>query len=382
MVLTLLSTFICRAQAQVSPEICHIDREIKRSVKLDPTCHYAGPFVISASNVLLDCNNARIDAARARIGLTVKGKNIRNVTIKNCRISDALSVGIYVRDAMKVSDLAKLPLNERYKSAPNRVTIRNTSVINSGTVGIYVGNYSSSTRIENSIISHSGGAGIYLDASSILSVVRNNIISQNGFGDERISNRRAKREGMAVDSSAYNKISDNSFYGNASGGVFLYKNCWEHHTDPDQVPRWQHSNFNTITRNRFSEKIGVWIASRQTKKMKSMICGDPEVAPSYYRDYAAFNIVSNNSFSNGDTGVIVEDDFNSIVNNNFDSLNKACVRLASPLTDKVFKRPVIATVLTNNNCVRSEGGFVSLGFSTFTWCVRNFWNRRYYSCGE
>jgi len=73
------------------------------------------------------------------------------------------------------------------------------------------------------------------------------------------------REGIAIDSSAYNIIDNNVFYKNKRGGVFLYKNAYE--KSWGTAPRVQHSDANTIVNNLFvDEPTGVFVASRASRE--------------------------------------------------------------------------------------------------------------------
>ncbi|TCU14715.1 NosD domain-containing protein [Rhizobium sullae] len=368
--------------AQTTPD-CIAPRNVSANLRLKAACRYTGPLLIDTSNVTLDCNGATIDATRSRNGITVEGRGIRNVTVKNCKVDSAKNEGIFIKPPLNAPDMAALPMAQRYDIAPQHVSILDSTVTNSGTAGIYVGNYAESTVIKNTFVANSGSVAVYLDASSVRATIENNTFNRNGFGDPLgRSNRRRNREAIAIDSSAYNTILNNTFSGNSAGGVFLYKNCWERHDSPKQVKRWQYSSFNTIRGNRFTEKVGVWVASRQAKNLTNMNCGDPPLAPGYFRDYADHNTVTSNVFIGGDIGVIIQDDFTTVKGNRFSKQEQSCVFLGSELRDSLLGAPIEGTILVGNACtgVRGDNGFHSEGESKFAACSQNTLDDQPFDC--
>jgi len=85
------------------------------------------------------------------------------------------------------------------------------------------------------------------------------------------------REGIAVDGSRDNRISNNWIAENSAGGVFLYTNCGEYvHSDPTN---WVEHRFgaddNTITGNLIAGgRAGVWVGSRMAENVYPMDCSD------------------------------------------------------------------------------------------------------------
>ncbi len=168
----------------------------------------------------------------------------------------------------------------------------------SGRVGIYFDDYVTHSTLSHSIVRDSYMSGIYLEHSSRNNKVVDNQIIDNGH--ERFG--KGKREGLAVDSSAYNLIEGNRFESNGAGGVFLYKNCGEHFSTGKSVIRWQHSDYNVIRNNTFvNEPVGIWLASRQNRDLSGFDCGDKprEGSLKFYPDYADNNVVEGNHFFGG-----------------------------------------------------------------------------------
>jgi parallel beta-helix repeat protein len=209
----------------------------------------------------------------------------------------------FTRSGIRItSDIAanKLSPNheENYRRTPTRITLENVEVTGSGRVGIYFDDYVTHSTLSHSIVRDSYMSGIYLEHSSRNNKIVGNQIINNGH--ERFG--KGKREGLAVDSSAYNLIEANRFESNGAGGVFLYKNCGEHFSTGKSVIRWQHSDYNIIRNNTFvNEPVGIWLASRQSRDLSGFDCGDKprEGSLKFYPDYADNNVVVGNHFFGG-----------------------------------------------------------------------------------
>lgn len=308
-----------------TPSDCPTGKEwvIRESVQLNPACVYRTTLHIATSNVQVDCQGARIEPAKRQYGLLIGGrtKGINMVTVRNCRITGGGN-GVFI--GLTEPDMDKTRRHDRtalYRLTPHDITLEKLSVEDSRGVGIYVDDYVSKLRILGSRVSGAGSSGIYLEHSTREIEISDSVISGNGFGSFPLPRfGEARREGLSIDSSAHNRVVGNRFEANAAGGVFLYKNCQEHiHTKSFSVPRWQWSEHNLIQGNTFrEEKVGVWLASRQSRDLSSWDCGDPPYyKDSHYPDYARNNLVSGNRFEKVGTGVRVEDDDNRIIGNTF-----------------------------------------------------------------
>lgn len=371
-------------QVEEAAPACILPTSIQGSVVLDPDCTYSGTIEISVSDVTLDCRGSVINAKGHKSGVVVQGKFLRNIVIKNCRIEGADSEGLLIRSPMSARELEAFPVPERYAMASQQVSILSSTIANSGSAGIYVGHYTQDTAINDVTVEQSGSIGVYLDASSIRTSIESSQFLSNGYGDP-LKRREAKRnrEAIAIDSSAFNRIRGNKFKGNSAGGIFLYKNCWESHTDPKQARRWQHSSYNVIESNTFEEKVGVWVASRQARNLKNMDCGDPALAPGYYRDYADNNTISKNRFTGGEVGVNAQDDFTTLTENNFTGQQKACILVGSRKRDELIGAPIEGTTLKSNFCDAEKGpGFSIEGSTSFQQCSGNVLFGRTYDCSQ
>lgn len=355
MLLTLTSAFAVPAAfaAGSTPASCLTgDVSITRDTVLEPSCTHRASLRISVSDITLDCRGSRIDAGGRRVGIEIGGKtSVSNVVIRNCHVLDA-KTGIYVgltgSDAKKAQQYSR---EELYARTPHRIRIENSSVQNSDDVGIYIDDYASEVTVESTRITDSGSTGIYLNHSSRRNNILNSSLSGNGYGKfPELRLGVARREAIAVDSSAYNRIEGNHIHDNAAGGIFLYKNCHEQaRSKPASVPRWQAAEHNLIRRNTIeNENVGVWLASRQSRDLSAWDCGDrPYLENRYFPDYAPHNRVEANVFRRVRTGIIVEDDDNALIGNRFIESEKP-IEIGAKLRERALGKKVERTQIQDN----------------------------------
>lgn len=304
-------------------------------------------LLINRSNVTVDCNGATIDGGnKLPYGVVIdsNGKNIDNIVVKNCNIKNFTKNGIYV--GWLIGDNLKSNISKDliYKLHPTNVLLTNNNVFNNPANGIYIDDHVSFSKIQNSKIFNNGGVGIYLEFSSKSNEVVNNKIYNNGYGNY------GKREGVAIDGSYLNKVHNNTIFGNAAGGIFLYKNCQEHSTYKYSAVRKDGASFNSIENNIINnENVGIWIASRQSKNLQAQKCGDkPMYKNIYYEDFANDNQVSGNTFCKVSRGIVVEGDDNKVINNKFSGDVKKDIDLPVTARQKYLNRPQIGNVIKNS----------------------------------
>lgn len=301
--------------------------DMKGKVTLSPQCVYQGGVVISSSNVTLDCQGATFDGGgKVKYGVLIDGRGmpISNITVENCNILNYADTAVVVRGLKKSQVSADQ--QENYTRSPSNVVIRNVVTDRNRRSGVYFDDYVFNSSLQNSTVKGSGGVGVYLDQGTKGITLQNNVIESNG----RAEGRKSTREGVAIDSSAKNIIKDNTFRDNGAGGIFLYKNCGERYNSKNGILRWQSSNDNLIENNTFvDEKVGVWLASRQSKDLSKWGCGDQsvDVQKKYYRDYANYNTVRGNKFCRVNVAVRNEGDNNRVESNAFDAEPKKMIVL-------------------------------------------------------
>ncbi|CAI8735370.1 right-handed parallel beta-helix repeat-containing protein [Pseudomonas sp. IT-P218] len=329
-----------------------LEGEVSGNVKLNAACTYFQTVRIVESNTHLDCNGATLEGEGKRaVGIQIDGKKklIENVTVENCRIQNFKNRGVNITSGLRIKDFSA-DTDANYKLAPKKILIDHVAVLGSGRGGVYFDSYVTDSVLRNSTVEGSGKVGVYLEQGTQRIQILNNTIRNNGVDGHR--------EGLAIDSSAHNTVKGNHFISNAGGGVFIYKNCGENFSSGKSALRWQSSDFNIVQDNTFrDERVGVWIASRQSKDLSKWGCGDPSVDESgrFFADHANNNVVERNEFCNTVTAVRVEGDNNIIVQNRIDSASRRQVFEPYQNVNKPDGRKTQGNTVKDNtlsNCVR------------------------------
>lgn len=325
-------------------------------------------FVIQQSDVSLDCQGVLMSSQNNNLtAFTIqtpknfaKNQGIRNISLKNCAVF-GYRHGLLIQQ--------QLPANQRYQQllkketsldaqkqqSPQMIDINRLLVANSKHSGIFIGDHVQNVNIINSMVVNSGTVGIYFEFGSGQSSVKYSQFFGNGFR-QILGMGKPNREAIAIDSSNHNEISHNQFQGNGAGGVFLYRNCFEHAHDPtknNHFLRIQGSDNNQIFANHFiNEPVGVWVASRQSRNLKGFSCGayliEKTTVASYHLDEAEHNLVQQNHFTNTEKAIIVEDDNNIIRQNKFDNQVKNPIIVGSLIREKSGEGVVKNNQILNN----------------------------------
>ena len=360
---------------------------ITEDTTLPSGCQYDRvSFEITRSDIVFDCNSAILNGlgktkrntfflaykkeeAPLLAAFYIRGSEdnfIENVTIKNCNISYYIN-GINVNFGLSESTHSNLKNNINVVAlenhlrtiSPRHIEINNVNITANHKTGIYLQRYITNFKLKNSTLK-ANDIGIYLESGTKDNLISGSTFSKNGETTYNLATRKRtlrikKREAIAIDSSAHNTITDNTFINNAGGAIFIYKNCYENFEDEKSLPRVQHSSFNIIEGNTFSdERKGVWIASRQSRELENFNCGDPLITlgedddDKYYQDYARSNEVINNVFEGVEKGVIVEDDNNIISNNTFRGESRSDITIGTEIRSKYLHHPVQNTLVENN----------------------------------
>lgn len=296
-------------------------------------------FVITQSHTMLDCQGALMgstdDKKTAIIIRTPAGstEGIHDITIKNC-FTSGYNHGLLIEQQTppnqryELLEQGKTTLDEQRSLSPHDIHIEHLGVAHSRNSGIFVGDHVQNVKFYGVGVVASGTVGLYFEFGSGHNTVSHSYFSQNGFRQLTLAGvgiGKPNREAIAIDSSAYNVISHNQFDHNGAGGVFLYRNCFEHADDPSQANhflRTQGSDGNVIQNNVFMrEPVGVWIAARQSRNLKGFACGAYTISEtpfsSYHLDEAEKNQILDNDFDAGKNAIIIEDDNNVVQDNRF-----------------------------------------------------------------
>lgn len=349
-----LSLFLPASNFSLATEdrkVCEMPKpnELKGQVKLDPSCTYTKTMNINNSNTEVDCGGAILDGGGTeKIGVYInsKGRPLSNVTVKNCVVKNYTKSGVLITSG--------IPNHKRsndheinYRASPTKVTLDHMNIEGSGSVGVFFHSYVTNSTLSNSTVSLSKGAGIYLEQSSKRNTISNNLIEKNG----QWHGQTGQREGLAIDSSAENVIRGNRFIDNWAGGVYLYKNCGENFNSEKSVIRWQPSDYNVIENNLFyGEKVGIWVASRQSVNLLKSDCGDKpmDTEGKYYQDYANNNSILNNKFCKNKTYIRVEGDYNKIKGNVSDKASGQWITEPKTMKEKLTGKPTLGNEIANN----------------------------------
>ena len=164
-----------------------------------------------------------------------------DIRIENCTIHGAVRVwgmgadGSY--DDLRASSRTADHVAKAQGSAPSHIELERVTILGTGSIPLYVGPGVTRLSLTNSMLTgRSDATAVYLDAESTDNRIEDNAIAVV-----------TKREAIAVDGSARNRITGNRFTLGGRGGVFLYRNCGER-----SVIRHQTPSDNQITDNVFS----------------------------------------------------------------------------------------------------------------------------------
>jgi parallel beta-helix repeat protein len=352
----------------------HPTTQLSGQVTLDPTCIYEQNFKIKISNTTLDCNGAQIKGTDTT-QVVVKGE-IDNVTVKNCYINSGKGIGVFPPARLDGETDDELRLR-----SPKNVVLSNLHVTKSTSKGVAIFLHVVGATLKDSIIINNHGPGVYISPYAKKNLVQNNLIKDNGHIEENGLPRIGwyRREGVAIDGASENIIEGNHFDNNAFGGVLLYKNCQEHiSTNPDSIPRTEHAHSNVIRGNTFTKQpFGVWVASRQSRDLQQMDCGDPTPYPnpimifgffhptyssykssysamylpfvSIWPDFAENTTIEDNTFIDIKLGgARIEDDDATVTGNLFIG-DFDYIFLGAPFRAKLDNHPVMNAVIKDNS---------------------------------
>jgi hypothetical protein len=337
------------------------------SAHLDPGCEYHAGFDITASNVVLDCQGARIKGSGGGRGIEIEtpaSVTMGGVTVRNCRTEGFLNGLRATRTGFR-----SLPEGHEFDNNLSGIVIEDSSFTDSIGVGVFVDGYVSDVTIARSVITGAGSTGIYLEAGSKDNTVVDNQLIDNGYRENGQGGSTQTfagilfrywgtgREGLAIDGSFNNYVARNYFTGNSNGGIFVYTNCGEYW---QSVPaRWYERRFgaddNLIESNRFEGgRHGVWVGARMGENTLPMECSDSPYIDAgglwVTLDEAADNTVRGNEFDGVHYGVRVEDDGTAVEANTFtapDASHHAVV-VGTRYRTTTLDHPVTDTTLVGN----------------------------------
>jgi hypothetical protein len=361
---------------------------------------YSGQVIIDHSNVVFDCNHALIKgdsnaASPLGTGISIQAppnQKIKNITIKNCRVSGFKDYGATVYNSFNNGVGIKPWFTQTTIDQINQTTISNTGcAANASPSRQYVRDCVRAVSPENILIDNSyffgNGHGVNIKQYVSGVVVKNSTINNNLIG-MHISYSSAKtyvldsifqgngyrtdgtyREAIALDSTQENYIAGNSFGNNYGTGIRMYKNCGENQGNT----REDHTSYNTILNNDFyltnsftaNDTDTDWnqyfkaisVADRQSRAASQWDCSDGYYyvngAVQVARDYSQYNSIKTNTFRNFRMPIRIQDNANTVENNVFLNSNGISVTPKISIgsifrSDTSINDPVIGNVVTGN----------------------------------
>lgn len=226
----------------------------------------------------------------------------QNITIRNGKLRGSIRIMGLGRngeaEAVRASSIREGHTARAQAAAPTHITIENLSIEADYRIPIYLAPGATRITVRNcSFSGRSVSTVIYLCAESA-----GNTIEDNTF------DTKTGREVIAVDGSADNRISGNTFRNSPFGGVYLYRNCGEGGTVRHQTP---HNN--VIENNTFADcprwgSYAVWLGSRGGWSSYCWQDSGHSFGSSVdNRDFADANTVRGNVFSAGCTRTVRND---------------------------------------------------------------------------
>lgn len=368
-----------------SPRRCtHAETNLRGAVTLQRGCYYEQKFTIETPDTVLDCDGAELRTPED-YAVNIK-KEADRAVVKNCYVVGSRGIAVRTRNRTRNGETP----NDLRALAAADVVLENLHISNTVHVGVHLLPHTVGVTIRNSVLTGNSSSGIYMSPYGKRHRVLNNEISNNGHikpdGRRRIGWFR--REGIAIDASSEHVIENNDITRNALGGILLYKNCWEHAADePDSQPRTEHASSNIIRNNRFGDQpFGVWVASRQSRDLRSLECGDPtpysnpininsvfhptySSYPSAYTsdyifslnrvwawpDFAEDNVITGNVFAlHSRGGIRVEDDETEVTRNLFVG-DYDYIFVGAPFRARLAMQPVTDTNIADNSYHSPQG---------------------------
>ena len=295
---------------------------ISCSLALEADTVIQTPIILSgsaASQSIIDCHGGTIRSnASDQVALTIAsvhqsdgGWDVpKHIAIRHCRIEGGIRIiGMGENGEAELVRQSSLSVGHTARAqaaAPSDIMLSDLKIMTKGAIPLYVGPGSTKLTVANTTFSgKSGSVGIYLDAES----------AKNTISNDHFELATKSREIIALDGSADDVITENTFENPTHGGVFLYRNCGEGGTIRHQPP--QHD---TISNNFFrytdhgltswwTTKPAIWLGSRQGNR--SYCFHDvtrPFGSSLSSRDEAKYNLVRDNRMDGGSVSLIVDND--------------------------------------------------------------------------
>ncbi len=234
-----------------------------------------------------------------------------NVLIENCRIEGSVRVmGMAVNgedDNLTASSRSEGHTKRVQESAPRGIVLNKNTFIGQGSIPIYFSPGVTHSGITNSHIGGvSNSVAVYFDAESAQNTLKGNRIDTKTLDQTKstkflgftVHKSHKFRELVAIDGSAYNKITDNFFSSLNHGGIYLYRNCGEGGNIRHQTSSYNEIINNTFYYNKYDGDLpAIWVASRNgNRSYCDEDAGFPLGSSKSNLDHATMNLIAQNKF--------------------------------------------------------------------------------------
>lgn len=272
---------------------------------------YVTDTIDVTSNLSFDANVSKTNYRVNRPGLVVEGNGH---TIDGICNTDCIGLTINANNVtVRNLTIKRFDGGVSIKPGVTGVKFENITIVDNVNHGVFVNVGVSNFSCDRCDISDNGSMGLYFEYNSFGNSISNSRIANNGYRDKDTGNwienlkadAKDKREGLAIDASQGNSITNSVFTGNALTGITMYKNCGERGIRRD----WG-ANYNTVSNSTFHD--GIHVAARQDKDLSSWTCVDPYVWENkYIMDEAEFNVLENITLI-GNAKIRIQDDNNIV----------------------------------------------------------------------
>jgi hypothetical protein len=272
----------------------------------------------AASGLTLDCSGSRIVGNGGDV-IVIRSKGDTwqamaadrptGITIRNCDLSGGVRIlGLaHNGEGEKLRQSSHSPghTERAQAAAPTRIRLEKLTLRAGARIPVYIAPGATEvTLAESRFFGTSHQPAVYLDAESARNRIENN--------DFRISDQH--REVIAIDGSADNVITGNSFRRFDDGGVFIYRNCGEGGTVRHQKPTGNVISNNTFAPQKTPGGPAVWLGSRTRSLVMRYLTfcnadrGYPFGSSADNGDFADGNSVTDNRFVGFNPEGAVRDD--------------------------------------------------------------------------
>lgn len=331
-------------------------------------CVYRAHFVLKTSGASLDCQGAKIagskidedksfekllppppateEDAAADAKLPRPVKPLYGILIGGAGAAEPL-MQAQVRNCVVEGFERNYGIELASPDAGAKLGIEDSKSLGARAYGVFLGPGVRGATLRKLDVSGSQASGFFFSPGATGNTLTLSRIVGNGQ-----ASFMPHQDGVTLDSAPQNQIIANLFENNGMAGLSLFHNCGEYGLPrPDTQP-----NENVIRANHFkNEKIGAWIASRQSMNQKLLSCSAQKTfgdsAWDIVEDFARENVLQKNTFTDNQVGIRLEDDKNRALENKFKASSKTGVailighRFGRP---RDLRRPIDGTVLTAN----------------------------------